>query len=65
MLSSVDFAFDNRDRIQTLMAMTSYWEAKCETKHEETTKEFSDAVKERILRYGRFSFWRPGGTSAD
>lgn len=44
------FNFDNRDRINTLIALLAYWEAKCETQYEESTIEFAEAIKERILR---------------
>jgi len=50
LLQAVHFNFDNRDRINTLIALLSYWEAKCETQHEESTIEFAEAIKDRIMR---------------
>lgn len=50
LLQAVHFNFDNRDRINTLIALLAYWEAKCETQYEESTIEFAEAIKDRILR---------------
>lgn len=50
LLQAVHFNFDNRDRINTLIALLAFWEAKCETQYEEATIEFADAIKGRILR---------------
>ena len=50
LLQAVHFNFDNRDRINTLIALLSFWEAKCETQYEESTIEFAEAIKDRILR---------------
>lgn len=53
LLLSVDFVLDNRDRINTLVALVGFWEAKCETDFEENSREFAEAIKERIVKQSK------------
>lgn len=50
---SVNFSLDNRDRINTLVALVAFWEAKCETDFEENSREFAEAIKERIINQSK------------
>lgn len=50
LLKLVQFDLDNRDRTSTLIALISFWEIKCETKMDDNSIAFAEAVKSRIIR---------------
>lgn len=46
----MNFVLDSRDRINTLIALISFWEIKCESIIEDHTSEFAELLKDRILK---------------
>jgi hypothetical protein len=53
LLKPLGFTFDNRDRIDCLIVLLSFWEAKTQTDFDEISNpfDFANAVKERIIKY--------------
>jgi len=54
-LELVDFAFDATDRVDTLLALLSFWDIKRETRLKENTNEFAEALAKRIASARRDS----------
>jgi hypothetical protein len=53
LLEPIAFTFDNRDRIDCLIVLLSFWETKTHTNFDEISNplDFANAVKERIIKY--------------
>jgi hypothetical protein len=52
LLEPIAFTFDNRDRIDCLIVLLSFWETKTHTNFDEISNplDFANAVKERIIK---------------
>lgn len=48
-LSTVHYNLDNRDRVATLVAMLAYWSTRQETTLDETSAEFAQFCKDRLM----------------